>query len=64
MHYTTAGITTNDNIWLLHNNKTYNCITSGVVLKIKMGIRCKQCGRDAVGTEVERRMNEDWVGVW
>ena len=34
--------------------------SSGVLPKIKMGIRCKQCGRDAVGAEVERRRRKDW----
>ena len=33
-------------------------LASGVVLKIKVGIRCKQYGRGALGAEVERR-NED-----
>ena len=37
--------------WLVFNS-TFNTIkvtASGVVLKIKVGIRCKQCGRGAVG---------------
>ena len=29
------------------------------MLKIKVGIRCKECGRGAVSVEIERHMRED-----
>jgi len=46
--------------WLVFNS-TFNTIkvtASGVVLKIKVGIRCKQCGRGAVGARIEAQTGE------
>jgi len=49
--------------WLVFNS-TFNTIkvtASGVVLKIKVGIRCKQCGRGAVGAR--RRLRREDSGA-